>query len=96
MPITGGQEKLIVQDHNLTEGFVISKDGIYYINAERIQRDNPLYTIKFYNLKTGSVSSVLLEAMGHIMAIDVSPDGNWLLYSLRKVDIDIWLIEHWQ
>jgi eukaryotic-like serine/threonine-protein kinase len=96
MPISSGDEIKLFTAKNMKVNFVVSKDGIYYITAVQNQNDDPIYDIDFFNFKNSSVTRILRESTGKINNISISPAGDYILYSVWKADVDIWMIENWR
>lgn len=80
VPVEGGEETLVIDSYKAGWGnWAVVDDGVYFIK----QDSSGEATIKFFNFATQQVLDVV--ALGkvtlHPLALAVSPDRQWLLYT---------------
>jgi hypothetical protein len=94
MPIAGGEESRVF-DHGQMCHWALLKDGVCFLNLEAV----PQPAIEFFNFGTRRVTRLIgfekSKAPGGSLALDVSQDGQWIIYWQRdQLDSEIMLVEN--
>ncbi len=86
LPVEGGPESLVYNLPQLESfgDWFVAKEGIYFIHRyDIINQLSSRPAIKLLNITTGKVSEVIAlnEDPGQHPGLNISPDGNWLIYA---------------
>ena len=85
VPVEGGKEARVFGSPALTDSWVVSPQGIYFI--EQFKR------IAYYRFVDGQINSIA-SLGGLSVGLAISPDSRWLLYGKRdRAGSDIMLVE---
>ena len=92
IPVEGGEETRVL-DHGRGYGWALLEEGICLRN----RKAKPGPAIEFYSFATGELEQITVIPPEASSSITVSPDGQWLLYGLRKYEsTDIKLVENFR
>ncbi len=91
MPLAGGEESLVLDDLSLAENYVVTAEGIYYVQAKSgLDR----VSLAFLNLRSRKVEPLLRTNGLIFVGLSVSPDRHSLLYSQTDArGADLMLVE---
>jgi Tol biopolymer transport system component len=101
MPLTGGEEKQVVQGPISARGFAIFPDGVYYLtvqgrNADIRAHDFASSEIRFHEFASGR-NRIVAKIEGQLSrGFTVSPDRKTFLFSKTTTVSDLMMIEHFQ
>jgi Tol biopolymer transport system component/DNA-binding winged helix-turn-helix (wHTH) protein len=98
VPVDGGEERRAFDSSTLQSAFKVAENGVFFFS----QLDEEEHVaLMLLNSETQDVDLIAriegVESLDLIGSIDISPDGEWLLYSKREsLQSDIMLIENFR
>ncbi len=81
-----------------TFNFYVTPQGIYFIQAPDRDDPNRSYLLRFFGFATERVETITLlpPRVSRFSGLTVSPDGRSMLYSERKDESDLMLVENFR
>ncbi len=94
MPVGGGQETKVLEPVHLSGHFSVAERGIYYFTPEDEKGHSD---ISYYDFAAGTTSKILTIEKPVFEHIEISPDGQTVLYpQLDEAGSDLMLVENFR